>query len=676
MSTKPRYSYSPLPSPRHTRLIRLHASDTDNYPIICDLVEVNIDDRPTYEALSYTWNNEHPTKPLEIVPAEGSNITSLLVTTNCARALRILRKRIKPNSTAKIGLWVDDVCIDQSSSGEKSAQVAMMAEIYRNAKAVLVWLGNSHAPPNRRSMMFFPLLHPFNELAMGERSQSWKPRWVKMLSSAAPIVAKIVERVLTAPYWTRAWTLQEFPHTTSQILCLNSRTLPIHGIGLAHVHFEATSNIHIHHRLFEWARREDICGSERPRLLSMFLPDVLEMECSNPQDRVYALRDLFPSVFGSIKVDYSRSVEDVFIEATRCLILSSQNLEALYTSCICDKWYRNGGPFKQLYNVPSWAIDWTARSDGLYRASDGLFREDESWLPVSLNVGFTEYLSLPASFSDDGLRLKLWGKEFSQISSCVSEKLTFHADPRAGGRHFIRVVAKLFSDAAGTTFAITDSLGHAMAQILRTIYLGWSDICKDALNEIEVERNPQRANGQATTRCGAVNGIFLKSSSYKMKTMVLNAKDSRASCPSARTACRGDWQRRNRDKITNLIEMELDLMRDDVEFMRSALNQNQDENIKLFTVITTIFVPLGFAASIFSMDQAPETTTLYYMLATAAGAFAFTGAMLWIIKEVDLRQPCGEFKGFFTRDRTDIDDGDTESNEEEEYKAVVGSAHF
>ncbi|KAI8303505.1 hypothetical protein K4K61_006997 [Colletotrichum sp. SAR11_59] len=128
---------------------------------------------------------------------------------------------------------------------------------------------------------------------------------------------------------------------------------------------------------------------------------------------------------------------------------------------------------------------------------------------------------------------------------------------------------------------------------------------------------------------------------------------------------------RNQDKITNLIEMELDLMRGDLEFMRSELNQTQDENIKLFTVITTIFVPLGFAASIFSMDQAPETTTLYYMLATAAGAFIFTGAMLWIIKEVDLRKPYAEFKGLFRRNRSNIEDEDTGSDEEEEDEADV-----
>ncbi|KAF4907114.1 hypothetical protein CGCF415_v007595 [Colletotrichum fructicola] len=134
--------------------------------------------------------------------------------------------------------------------------------------------------------------------------------------------------------------------------------------------------------------------------------------------------------------------------------------------------------------------------------------------------------------------------------------------------------------------------------------------------------------------------------------------------------------RRNQDKITNLIEMELDLMRGDLEFMRSELNQTQDENIKLFTVITTIFVPLGFAASIFSMDQAPETTTLYYMLATAAGAFVFTGAMLWVIKEVDLRKPYGEFKGLFRRNRTTIENEDTDSDEEEEDEADVGSSQY
>lgn len=195
MSNKPRYSYAPLLSPRHTRLVILHSSKTDNYPINCDLVEVSIDEGPIYEALSYTWNNEVPSKPLEIISADGLGPRSLLITTNCARALRLLRKRIGKRPSAKIGLWVDAISINQSCNEERSAQVSIMAEIYRKARNVVVWLGNSHAPPNRRSMLALQLSRPFNPLNQDIRPQTWKLRCMSRICSAtSPVVKKMIEK--------------------------------------------------------------------------------------------------------------------------------------------------------------------------------------------------------------------------------------------------------------------------------------------------------------------------------------------------------------------------------------------------------------------------------------------------------------------------------------------------
>lgn len=195
MSTKPRYSYAPLLSPRATRLVILHSSKTDNYPINCDLVEVNIDEGPIYEALSYTWNNEVPSKPLGINSADGSGPKSLLITTNCARALRLLRRRIGKGGSAKIGLWVDAISINQSSNEERSAQVSMMSEIYKKARNVVVWLGNAHAPPNRRSMLAIQLSRPFSMFDQENRGKTWKLRWInKLCSAVSPAVKKIIEK--------------------------------------------------------------------------------------------------------------------------------------------------------------------------------------------------------------------------------------------------------------------------------------------------------------------------------------------------------------------------------------------------------------------------------------------------------------------------------------------------
>jgi hypothetical protein len=70
----------------------------------------------------------------------GCNGDSLLVTANCEAALRALRD---PAATTK--LWVDSICIDQrrDAVAERNIQVALMGEIYKCAKSVVVWLGQS-----------------------------------------------------------------------------------------------------------------------------------------------------------------------------------------------------------------------------------------------------------------------------------------------------------------------------------------------------------------------------------------------------------------------------------------------------------------------------------------------------------------------------------------------------
>ena len=72
----------------------------------------------------------------------------LLTTENCFDALKQLRER----DTPKV-LWIDSLCIDQKSAEERSQQVTMIGEIYKNAEHDCILIGekvpnqdlNSHA---------------------------------------------------------------------------------------------------------------------------------------------------------------------------------------------------------------------------------------------------------------------------------------------------------------------------------------------------------------------------------------------------------------------------------------------------------------------------------------------------------------------------------------------------
>lgn len=200
------------------------------------------------------------------------------------------------------------------------------------------------------------------------------------------------------------------------------------------------------------------------------LPEVLKMQCSNPRDKIFALRELFSSVFGGIEVDYNRTVEELFTEATRCLILASGCLEALYTSCACKKLYNASKAQKERCEMPSWAIDWAGASKGSlhhYPEVAGDFREEESWYHYPILSEAPEYATkLPASFSKDGLILRIFGKSFTQVSDCVSDRLAFHQYSTGGGRSFVSTLRRFLKEATQKQLISEARVGSVTAWLL------------------------------------------------------------------------------------------------------------------------------------------------------------------------------------------------------------------
>jgi hypothetical protein len=126
MTTPDLYTYRPL-RPGFIRILELRKSDS----LKIVLRDVHLHSPPAYEALSYTWDGQQPNRPLK---CDGK---VLYVTENCQAALKKLQQRKNG------GFWIDSICIDQTSGSEKNVQVPLMGEIYKKARRVLVWLGES-----------------------------------------------------------------------------------------------------------------------------------------------------------------------------------------------------------------------------------------------------------------------------------------------------------------------------------------------------------------------------------------------------------------------------------------------------------------------------------------------------------------------------------------------------
>ena len=128
---RPRYQYAPLSGSRSIRVLEIYpVTDWEVEPFEGTLVEIDLDDSPEYEALSYTLEGQVPSAPIET----GGGI--LHITPNCELAIRRLLR-----AGRKRRVWIDSICINQADVAEQSRQVQLMGEFYARAQRVDVWLG-------------------------------------------------------------------------------------------------------------------------------------------------------------------------------------------------------------------------------------------------------------------------------------------------------------------------------------------------------------------------------------------------------------------------------------------------------------------------------------------------------------------------------------------------------
>lgn len=137
---------------RVTRLIDLRPGKFED-KLECNIREVELDDGPVYEALSYTWKEtayeraHHATWTKE-VDETFKNMSKyshavycgdsfILVTVGLRDALRRLRDPVETKT-----YWIDQLSIDQGNLSERAFQVQGMRHIYNRAKRVIVWTGD------------------------------------------------------------------------------------------------------------------------------------------------------------------------------------------------------------------------------------------------------------------------------------------------------------------------------------------------------------------------------------------------------------------------------------------------------------------------------------------------------------------------------------------------------
>jgi hypothetical protein len=343
-------------------------------------------------------------------------------------------------------LWVDALCIDQENLSERSAQVLLMAEIYSSAQRTILYLGN-YAPDLPGVKMVLDEFRPaymkwYTSLEAGMEAYSNRTlvtsqiflQEINLKGSTMDWVGHW--RSLRKFFWRhrwfqRVWTIQEVSLASSIEVVCEEDTLQWEAIletitilqnsDLALPEIEScVSNPHpslrtplrsINKLVSIWTmcasitsekekfkkELKDIFGTDSSfenwyAFFLLLLHETRSQDCSDPRDKVYATWSLAKNfapqgLESAILPDYTVSVEDTYLSATKALCLNLPKLAALSYVLRSD--------VNESISIPSWVPNFTVQPHGmvtvlcyphLNSAPPGLDAGSVSIVGSSLNV--------------------------------------------------------------------------------------------------------------------------------------------------------------------------------------------------------------------------------------------------------------------------------------------------
>jgi hypothetical protein len=303
------FKHQPLDlSKTQIRLFRLLPFTGDHLKGIITIHD--FDDCPKYKALSYTWGPPSPNREI-LISNQAFNIRENLwqFLDSCHR---------KPSELFDYWLWIDQICIDQSTVGERNHQVRLMAQIYRKASSVLVWLG---------------VEADGSDAAMDAINDS-----MRTLVEAC----KDIEDLFKRPYWQRLWILQEVLLGENIVVHCGKKSFPWWKLNRLLLSPRPWKE---QRRTRDWLNdvSEWKCMVEINRIARVLVEEKADfdgkgqrlsymlgmfgiLECQDVRDKVYGLLSLVRDS-GTININYSESPFEVWCNAMAWIVVDESFME-------------------------------------------------------------------------------------------------------------------------------------------------------------------------------------------------------------------------------------------------------------------------------------------------------------------------------------------------------------
>jgi Heterokaryon incompatibility protein (HET) len=406
------YPGDDLHCPSSVRLLKIHEALYKTARIVCTLRSFDLADRPRFRALSYTWGLELGGLGLQngVLSSDADqdqeilcNDQPFLITQNLQDALVELRQ-----SGFTDWLWVDAICIDQSSSEERASQVSRIGQIYASAVETVAWLGKDESGVDDiqwgievmipKMLQWRPALSRSRLLTDPElgnlfgvedlngklrgikyflATNRWfhRARSVQEVALASTVCIRVGERqfswtdltnlstVLAMVSWENV-LVPRVPELEQKYSDAKSFLENLHGLrdliprkaaGRASKPAPALRQIY---RFLEATYGTKTDMEAAAAWIAHLLSLVRNLESSEEHDKIYSIlgvANVFSSKTGElVSPDYGQSVEELYTSVTAALLLNGRYLSILaHVGDISNN---------QLTNIPSWVVDYSRAS--------------------------------------------------------------------------------------------------------------------------------------------------------------------------------------------------------------------------------------------------------------------------------------------------------------------------
>jgi hypothetical protein len=197
----PTFAYNQLAAHEIRVLVPDASNPETGYSWLLETVSLH-DPNLRFNAMSYAWGSQAETF---LISCGGCQ---LQIHHNLYSALPYLAQRYKAEGLVARPYWIDAICINQADGEEKTSQIRLMNEIYRQADKVLVWLGC--APKQEfvpRAIDLLPLVG--KELVRYLQSPAHRFEVAHELTHLGRDGWEAILHLLRNPYFRRVWMIQE-----------------------------------------------------------------------------------------------------------------------------------------------------------------------------------------------------------------------------------------------------------------------------------------------------------------------------------------------------------------------------------------------------------------------------------------------------------------------------------